>query len=74
MLDFITQNLATIIIAALLAALVIFIIIRMIKKRKNSADCSACSISSGCAGCPIYTLQQSQAPSQDKEQESTDNT
>jgi hypothetical protein len=49
MIQFIVQNLANIIISAVIAAIVVLISINLVKKKKSGKPI-ACS--SGCAGCP----------------------
>lgn len=50
MFTFLVENLATIIISAVILAVVTLIIIKMRKDKKAGKSCSGCG--SGCAGCP----------------------
>ncbi|MDR0952006.1 MAG: FeoB-associated Cys-rich membrane protein [Oscillospiraceae bacterium] len=49
MLQFIIENLATIIIGALVAALFVYCVVKLVRERKGG-DCSACGCN--CASCP----------------------
>ncbi len=48
-MSWLTQNLSTIIISAILLLLVIWIIVGMVKKKKRGIS----NCGSGCAGCPM---------------------
>ncbi len=50
MLEFISENLATIAVAAIVAAVVVLIIVKLVKDHKNGVG--SCSCGSACAGCP----------------------
>ncbi len=48
MLEWITANLATIVVAAIVVAVVAFVIVKMVKDRKKGRGTCSC----GCGGCP----------------------
>lgn len=48
MLEFLSENLATVAVAAVLAAIVILIVVRMVRDRKKGG----CSFGSACSCCP----------------------
>jgi hypothetical protein len=54
MLDFLKNNLATIIISAVILTAVVLIIIKMRKDRKAGKSCSGCG--SGCGSCPSSSM------------------
>ncbi len=51
MLTWIAENIATIIISAIILTAVALIIAKMVRDKKNGKTCSSCGC--GCEGCPI---------------------
>ena len=49
MLSFITENLSTIIVGAVVAAVVVLIVLKLRKDKKKGTSCSC---GSACSGCP----------------------
>ncbi|QNU67058.1 FeoB-associated Cys-rich membrane protein [Ruminiclostridium herbifermentans] len=54
MLAFLKENLATIIISAVILTAVVLIIIKMRKDKKAGKSCSGCG--SGCGSCPSSSM------------------
>lgn len=52
MLNFLIQNLATILVSAVLLAVVILVIIKIFKNRKKGGSCCG----TGCDGCPSSSV------------------
>ena len=48
MFEFISANIATIIVAAVILAIVTLIVVKMVRDRKNHKSSCGC----GCSGCP----------------------
>lgn len=54
MLDFLSQNWGTILVGAILAAVIIGIIVKMRKDRKNGKG--SCGCGGSCDGCPSCSM------------------
>ena len=51
MLEFISQNLATIIISAVVFAVIILDIVYLVRKKKQGKNICGCNGCNGCSGC-----------------------
>ncbi|PKM63355.1 MAG: FeoB-associated Cys-rich membrane protein [Firmicutes bacterium HGW-Firmicutes-21] len=48
MINFITENIATLILGSVLAALAVLAILKIVKDKKRGSSCGSCE---GCTGC-----------------------